>query len=52
MVNPFVRYKGLEFFGLYENASGKGFGSNPPSRTYTHYAADLLYRFGKKRIFM
>ena len=51
MVNPFVRYKGLEFFGLYENASGKGFGSNPPSRTYNHYAADLLYRFGETEDF-
>lgn len=46
MINPFLRYKGLEFFGLYENASGKGFGPNPPSRTYNHYAADLIYRFG------
>ncbi|MBZ9651707.1 OprO/OprP family phosphate-selective porin [Psychroflexus montanilacus] len=51
MVNPFVRYKGLEFFGLYENASGKGFGPNPPSRTYSHYAADLIYRFGETEDF-
>ncbi|MFO7744966.1 MAG: hypothetical protein R6V36_06260 [Psychroflexus sp.] len=51
MVNPFVKYKGLEFFGLYENASGKGFGPNPPSRTYNHYAADLLYRFGANEDF-
>ncbi|SDG37976.1 hypothetical protein [Psychroflexus sediminis] len=46
MINPFVKYKGLEFFGIYENATGKGFGPNPPSRTYNHYAADLIYRFG------
>lgn len=46
MLNPFVRYKGLEFFGLYENSTGKGFGPNPPSRTYNHYAADVIYRFG------
>ncbi|GAA0754162.1 OprO/OprP family phosphate-selective porin [Psychroflexus lacisalsi] len=51
MINPFVRYKGLEFFGLYENASGKGFGPNPPSRTYNHYAADLIYRFGASEDF-
>ncbi len=51
MINPFIRYKGLEFFGLYENASGKGFGPNPPSRTYNHYAADLLYRFGETEDF-
>jgi len=47
MINPFVKYKGLEFFGLYENATGKGFGPNPPSRTYNHYAADLIYRLGE-----
>jgi len=51
MINPFIRFKGLEFFGIYENASGKGFGPNPPSRTYNHYAADLLYRFGKNEDF-
>lgn len=47
MINPFIRYKGFEFFGIYENASGRGFGPNPPSRTYNHFAADVLYRFGK-----
>lgn len=51
MVNPFVRYKGFEFFGLFENASGEGFGPNPASRTYNHYAADLLYRFGQNEDF-
>lgn len=51
MINPFVRYKGLEFFGIYENSTGKGFGPNPPSRTYNHYAADLLYRFGANEDF-
>lgn len=51
MINPFVRYKGLEFFGIYENSTGKGFGPNPPSRTYNHYAADLIYRFGANEDF-
>jgi len=51
MINPFVRFKGLEFFGIYENATGKGFGPNPPSRTYNHYAADLIYRFGANEDF-
>ncbi|NEV92707.1 hypothetical protein G3567_00925 [Psychroflexus sp. YR1-1] len=46
MINPFIKHKGLEFFGVYENSTGKGFGPNPPSRTYNHYAADLIYRFG------
>jgi len=51
MINPFIRYKGLEFFGIYENSTGKGFGPNPPSRTYNHYAADLIYRFGANEDF-
>ena len=46
MVNPFVKYKGFEFFGLYENSSGEGFGPNPANRTYNHYAAEAIYRFG------
>ena len=45
MVNPFVRYKGLEFFGTYENASGRNF-SETDRRSYNQYAAELLYRFG------
>jgi hypothetical protein len=51
MINPFMRYKGFEFFGIYENATGKGFGPNPPDRTYNHYAADLIYRFGETEDF-
>ena len=49
-INPFVKYKGLEFFGVVEMVSGKtpaalantalGDGS------YTQMGAELLYRFG------
>jgi hypothetical protein len=45
MVNPFVKYKGLEFFGIYENASGRSL-AETDRRTYQQYAAELLYRFG------
>lgn len=46
MVNPFVKYKGLEFFGIYENASGRAL-AEADRRTYEQYGAELLYRFGK-----
>ncbi len=46
MINPFVKYKGLEFFGTYENASGRNF-TETDRRTYNQYVGELLYRFGK-----
>lgn len=46
VVNPFVKYRGLEFFGIYENASGRSL-TETDRRTYQQYAAELLYRFGK-----
>ncbi|MCC5940191.1 MAG: hypothetical protein JJU37_01510 [Balneolaceae bacterium] len=45
MINPFVKYQGLEFFGVYEVASGKAI-AEPESRTFTQIGAELLYRFG------
>ena len=50
MINPFIRYKGLEFFGIFENATGKDT-MDGESRTYNHYAADVIYRFGKTEDF-
>ena len=44
MINPFVKYKGLEFFGTYEIASGRKI-TEPTKRTATQYAADIIYRF-------
>ena len=41
-VNPFVKYKGLEFFGIYEVAGG----SDTDEDSFTQLAAELLYRFG------
>lgn len=46
MINPFIKYKGLEFFGVFENASGRDFNTETKRRTYNQYAAELLYRFG------
>lgn len=47
-LNPFIKFKGLEFFGIYETAMG---GENDNNGNFTQIAADLLYRFGKKEQF-
>lgn len=45
MINPFVKFGGLEFYGVYENTSGK-MESEDDRRTFNQYGAELLYRFG------
>ncbi len=50
MVNPFVKYKGIEFFGTYEHASGLTL-PETDRRTYSQYAAEVLYRFGDNEKF-
>ncbi|APG59130.1 hypothetical protein [Christiangramia salexigens] len=45
MINPFLKYGGLEFFGIYERANGKA-ASEPDERNWNHYAGELIYRFG------
>jgi hypothetical protein len=45
MFNPFVKYKGLEFFGTYERATGKA-NAELDTRSFDQYAAELIYRFG------
>lgn len=45
MINPFLKYQGLEFYGVFENTSGK-VKTDPESRTFNQYGAELLYRFG------
>ena len=47
MINPFVKYKGLEFFGTFEKASGRSI-TETGMRQVTQYAADLIYRFPEK----
>ena len=44
MINPFLKYKGFEFFGTYENAQGRTI-TEKDMRQATQYAADLIYRF-------
>ncbi|MDQ0594989.1 hypothetical protein QFZ37_003358 [Chryseobacterium ginsenosidimutans] len=50
MVNPFLKYKGLEFFGIFESASGRNL-VETERRTYNQYAAELIYRFGNTENF-
>lgn len=50
MVNPFVKYKGVEFFGVYENARGRT-ALELDRRTFSQYSAELLYRFGSQEKF-
>ncbi|HBX65120.1 MAG TPA: hypothetical protein DEG32_02820, partial [Balneolaceae bacterium] len=45
MINPFIKYQGLEFYGVFENTSGK-LKAAPNRRTFNQYGAELLYRFG------
>ncbi len=48
-VNPFVKYGGLEFFGIWELASGSNEFTQPVADkegAFTQLAGELLYRFG------
>ena len=47
MFNPFVKYKGLEFFGTVESATGKSTGDTD-TRNTMQYAGEVVYRFGQK----
>jgi hypothetical protein len=43
-VNPFVKFRGLELFGVIERAEGKA-SAEATDRTWNQYAADVVYRF-------
>ncbi|MGQ7946473.1 hypothetical protein [Flavobacterium sp. WC2509] len=51
MINPFIKYKGLEFFGTLEFTQGGDKKGSDASRNVNQYAADLVYRFGKTEQF-
>lgn len=46
-VNPFIKFKGIEFFGIYEVASN----GDDAGGSFTQTAAELLYRFGSNENF-
>lgn len=43
-INPFIKYQGLEVFGIYEMTSN---GNDDIGGEYTQIGAELLYRFGE-----
>ena len=50
MFNPFLKYKGLEFFGTIESAKGKA-NSEAQERTAKQFAGEVIYRFGNNENF-
>jgi hypothetical protein len=50
MTNLFLKVKGLEIFGTYENAKGTTFGANADFK-FSQYAIEGLYRFGGEEQF-
>ena len=45
MINPFLKYGGLEFFGTMEFSSGKA-STEASKRNASQYAGEVIYRFG------
>ena len=43
-LNPFVKFRGLEIFGVLEQAKGKA-ASEAAERTFRQHAVDVVYRF-------
>jgi hypothetical protein len=43
-MNPFVKFRGLELFGVVERAKGKAL-TETTERVWKQYAADVVYRF-------
>ena len=47
-INPFIKFYGFEFFGIYEIAKG---GNNDDKGNFTQLAAELIYKFGRDEKF-
>jgi hypothetical protein len=45
MINPFIKVKGAEFFGMYEKAKGRAAPNNNPLREVDQVMAEGVYRF-------
>lgn len=46
MINPFIKFRGAEFFGMYEAAKGRA-ASETTEREVTQLMAEGVYRFGR-----
>ena len=51
VVNPFLKYRGAEFFGNVETMTGAG-ASELHRRTLRQYAGDALYRFASDQLYV
>lgn len=49
-VNPFIKFRGLEFFGVVDDYKGKTF-AEAGWRTWKQQSGELVYRFWDERIF-
>jgi hypothetical protein len=50
VINPFIKFKGLEFFGNFETSKGKA-SNETEDRTWNQFGGDLVYRFGTNEKF-
>ncbi|MEX2280896.1 MAG: hypothetical protein WEE89_00230 [Gemmatimonadota bacterium] len=50
MINPFIKVKGLELFGVIEKAEGRA-ATETATREWKQYAVDGVYRFGGNESF-
>lgn len=50
-INHFVKWKGLELFGTYDNFKGKSL-AEPDWRTWTQYAGEGVFRFWDEKIYV
>ena len=51
MINPFVKYRGLELFGVVEQAKGRA-ASETEDRTWNQYAGEAVYRFLDDKLYV
>jgi hypothetical protein len=49
--NPFLKWRGAEFFGTYDNFKGKSL-TEPTWRTWTQLAGEGVYRFWDERLYV
>src|SRR5690606_31522758 len=50
-VNPFIKFKGIEFFGVYEMAMGGELEGGTKEGSFTQLGAELICRFGGQEQF-
>ncbi len=50
MINPFIKFKGIEFYGVFETVTGKAV-TESDSRNFKQLGAELIYRLGENEDF-